>query len=174
PNADRFALLAMEASRTVLEPEPQLSLRFHAGQDPALMAKALDVIGEGRTFPILYDDAVNVPAVMAAFGFSRAEAEQYVPFGCGEYVLEHRSFGTPSGVINLLKALEVTLHDGTDPLTGRSMGLALGRFEDFATFEDLWAAYARQVEHFVAIMAEQEALEYHVAAQEAPFLFHSM
>ena len=174
PNADRFALLAMEASRTVLEPEPQLSLRFHAGQDPALMVKALDVIGEGRTFPILYDDDVNVPAVMAAFGFSRAEAEQYVPFGCGEYALEHRSFGTPSGVINLLKALEVTLHGGTDPLTGRPMGLALGRFEDFATFEDLWAAYARQVEHFVAIMAEQEALEYHVAAQEAPFLFHSM
>ena len=174
PDADRFALLAMEASRTVLEPEPQLSLRFYDGQHPVLMAKALDVIAEGRTFPILYNDDINVPAVTSAFGISRAEAEQYVPYGCGEYILEHRSVGTPSGVINLLKALEVTLHDGTDPLTGEPMGLALGRFEDFATFEDLWAAYTRQVEHFVRIMAEQEALEYRVAAQEAPFLFLSM
>jgi pyruvate-formate lyase len=173
-DADRFALLAMEASRTVLEPEPQLSLRFYEGQHPALVAKALDVIGEGRTFPILYNDDVNVPSVMATFGFSRAEAEQYVPFGCGEYILEHRSFGTPSGVINLLKALEVTLHDGTDPMTGQPMGLALGRLEDFDTFEDLWAAYARQVEHFVRLMAEQEALEYRVAAGEAPFLFLSL
>jgi pyruvate-formate lyase len=173
-HADRFALLAMEANRTVLEPEPQLSLRFHAGQSPALMGKALDVIGEGRTFPLLYNDDVNVPAVMAAFGFPREEAEQYVPFGCGEYVLAHRSFGTPSGVINLLKALEVTLHDGTDPLTGRPMGLALGRLEDFRTFEDLWAAYTRQLEHFVGLMAEQEALEYTVAAREASFLFLSM
>lgn len=173
-DADRFALLAIEASRTVLEPEPQLSLRFYDGQHPALKAKALDVIAEGRTFPILYNDDVNVPAVMAAFGFSRAEAEQYVPYGCGEYVVEHRSVGTPSGVINLLKALEVTLHDGADPLTGEPMGLALGRFEDFATFEDLWAAYARQVEHFVRVAAEQEALEYRVAAREAPFLFLSL
>lgn len=173
-SADRFALLAMEATRTVLEPEPQLSLRFHEGQDPALYQKALDVIAEGRTFPILYNDEVNVPAVMAAFGFGREEAEQYVPFGCGEYILEHRSFGTPSGVINLLKALEVTLRDGTDPMTGREMGLALGRFEDFETFEDLWEAYAAQVEHFVRLMAEQEALAYKVAGREAPFLFLSM
>lgn len=174
PDADRFALLAMEASRTVLEPEPQLSLRFYDGQHPALMDRALDVIAEGRTFPILYNDDVNVPAVMAAFGFSREEAEQYVPYGCGEYVLEHRSVGTPSGVINLLKALEVTLHDGTDPLTGEPMGLALGRFEDLRTFEDLWTAYQQQVEHFVGIMAEQEALEYRVAAREAPFLLLSL
>src|SRR5690606_18028538 len=111
---------------------------------------------------------------MAAFGFDREEAEQYVPFGCGEYVLEHRSVGTPSGVVNLLKALEVTLHGGTDPLTGRPMGLALGRFEDFTTFDDLWTAYAAQVEHVVGLMAEQEALAYRVAAQDAPFLFLSM
>ncbi len=172
--ADRFTRLAMEATRTVLEPEPQLSLRFYDGQDPALFDTALDVIGAGRTFPILYNDDVNVPAVAAAFGVSEAEAEQYVPFGCGEYVLAHRSVGTPSGVLNLLKALEVTLHDGTDPMTGRPVGLARGRFEEFETFDDLWAAYAAQVEHYVARLAEQEALEYAVAAREAPCLLLSM
>jgi pyruvate-formate lyase len=173
-NADRFAMLAMEASRTVEEAEPQLSLRFYAGMNPELMREALDVIGAGRTYPILYNDDVNVPAVMAAFGVGRAEAEQYVPFGCGEYILEHRSFGTPSGVLNLLKALEVTLHDGADRLTGRAIGLALGRLADFATFDELWAAYARQVEHFVRLMAEQQALEYAVAGEQMACLYHSM
>jgi len=33
-NADRFALLAMEASRTVKEIEPQLSLRIYNGMNP--------------------------------------------------------------------------------------------------------------------------------------------
>lgn len=173
-NANRFAMLAMEASRLVLEAEPQLSLRFYDGQDPALYEKALDVIGEGRTFPILYDDEVNIPAVMDAFGFNETQAEQYVPYGCGEYILDHQSVGSPSGVINLLKALEITLHDGVDPQTGKRMGLALGGLEDFQTFEDLWNAYARQVEHHVEIMAEQEALAYQVAGEEAPFLFLSM
>jgi pyruvate-formate lyase len=174
PSADRFAMLALEATRTVLEAEPQLSLRIYQGMDPALMRKALDVIGAGRTYPILYNDDVIVPAVMRAFEVGRAEAEQYVPFGCGEYILDHRSFGTPSGVINLLKALEVTLHNGVDPLTGQPAGLALGRLQDFKTFDELWAAYTRQVEHFVGRLADQEALEYAVAGEQATFLYLSM
>ena len=172
--ADRFGMLAMEASRTVIAIEPQLSLRFYEGQDPALMAKALDVIGEGRTFPILYNDDVNIHAVERAFGFDRATAEQYVPYGCGEYIIEHQSFGTPSAVINLLKALEVTLHNGIDPVTGRKMGLALGEFSDFASFDDLLQAYRMQVEHYVQTLAAHEALEYRVAGHEAAYLYMSM
>lgn len=173
-NADEFALLAMEATRTVHEAEPQLSLRFYDGSNPALMEKAVEVISEGRTFPMLYNDDVNVPSVMEAFGLERKDAEQYVPFGCGEYVIEGRSFGTPSGVINLLKALEATIHNGRDPFTGRQIGLALGSLWDFKSFDDLWDAYARQVEHFVRLMAEQERIEYDVAGQHAPFLYLSV
>ena len=164
--ADRFALLAIRASQTVLEPEPQLSLRLCEGQDASLWDAALDAIGDGRTYPILYNDEVNVPAVMQSLDVGRADAEQYVPFGCGELIVEHRGLGTPSGVLNLLKALEVTLRDGVDPLTGRRIGLALGRLEDFASFDDLWRAYTRQVEHFVRLAADQAALEYCVAGEE--------
>ena len=173
-NADRFAMLAMEVSRTVLEIEPQLSLRFYEGQNTALYEKALDVIGEGITFPILYNDEVNISSVVSAFGFNEKEAEQYVPYGCGEYILEHQSFGTPSGVINLLKALEVTLRNGIDPVTGEVIGLQLGEFDDFKTFDDLWQAYKKQVEFFVDLMAQQEEIEYKVAGESAPFLFMSM
>lgn len=173
-NADKFALLAMEASRTVKEIEPQLSLRVYEGMNPQLMEKALDVIGEGRTYPILYNDDINIKCVQKAFGFSEKEAQQYVPFGCGEYILEHQSFGTPSGVINLLKALEITLHNGVDPLTGKRMGLQLGNFSDFKKFDQLWDAYKKQVEYFVEIMADHESLEYRVAGEQAPFLFMSL
>jgi len=173
-NADRFALYAMEASRTVLEIEPQLSLRLHQHTDPALLEKALDVLAEGRTFPILYNDDVNIGAVQKAFGFSEHEAQQYVPFGCGEYILDHRSFGTPSGVINLLKALEVTLHNGRDPISGEPMGLSLGDPASFDSFNSLFEAYKLQVEDHVRMLADQEALAYKIAANEAGFLFSSL
>lgn len=88
----------MEASRIVAEAEPQLSLRFYEGQNPALMEKALDVIGEGKIYPMLYNDDVNIPAVMHAFNVSREEAEDYCFFGCGEYVLNHRSMGSPTAL----------------------------------------------------------------------------
>ncbi|MEG8989724.1 pyruvate formate lyase family protein [Ignavibacteria bacterium 4148-Me] len=173
-NADKFSLLALEATRTIKEIEPQLSLRIYHGMNPKVYEKALDVIGEGRTFPILYNDDVNIPAIMRAFNFTEKEAEQYVPYGCGEYILEHQSFGTPSGVINLLKALEVTLHNGVDPLTKKVIGLQLGEFNDFKTFDDLWNAYKKQVEFFVDLLAEQEVLEYKIAGEQAPFLLLSM
>jgi pyruvate-formate lyase len=173
-NADRVAMLAMEATRTVLENEPQLSLRFWQGQNPALMEKALTVLGEGRTFPILYNDDVNIPAVMKAFGVSEEEAEEYLPFSCGEYVLNHRSYGSPNGLINLTMALEVTLRGGRSGLTGERIGLDLGGLDRFETFADLFDAYKEQVEFFVGLMAEQEAIEYRVAGQDAPFLLTAM
>lgn len=173
-NADIFAMYALEATRTVLEAEPQLSLRIYKGMNEKVYEKALDVIGEGRTYPIIYNDDVNINSVVKAFNFSELESEQYVPYGCGEYILEHKSFGTPSGVINLLKALEITLHNGNDPVTKKPMGLALGNFEEFTSFHDLWNAYKKQVEHYVRIMAEHEALEYKVAGETAPFLYLSM
>jgi pyruvate-formate lyase len=173
-NADKFALLAMEATRTVFEIEPQLSLRFYKGQNPALMEKALQVIGEGRTYPILYNDDVNIESVKSTMHFDEKTAEQYVPYGCGEYIIEHQSFGTPSSVVNLLKALEVTLHNGIDPLTGKHGGIMPVGINELKTFDDLWNAYTRQVEHFVDLMAEQEVLEYKIAGEHAPYLYMSL
>lgn len=172
--ADPVAFLAIEASRTVKEVEPQLTFRFYEGQNPELMEKALDCIGEGRTYPMLYNDDVNVPAVMDAFQVSFEEAVDYLPLGCGEYVLNHRSFGSPNGIINVLKALEVTMHNGVDPLTGRPMGIKTGRFEDFESFDDFYGAYKEQLAWYIEKLARQEVIEYEVVSKQAPFLFMSM
>ena len=166
-NADRFALLAMEASRTVVETEPQLTLRMYKGMNPALTEKAFSVLGEGRVYPMLYNDDVNVPATAKAFGVSEAEAEGYMPYGCGEYAIDHRSIGSPNCSLNLLKALEAALHDGYDIQTGLRPGLATGPLAAFATFEDLWNAYARQVEHFIAALGKRHVIEYEVERETA-------
>ncbi len=173
-NADRFALLAMEASRIVAEAEPQLSLRFYEGQNPALMEKALDVIGEGKIYPMLYNDDVNIPAVMHAFNVSREEAEDYCFFGCGEYVLNHRSMGSPNGIINLLKALEVTLFNGVDLHDGKEMGEKLGSLADFETFDRLYDAYKKQITRQFEMLAQLEQMEYDECARVGAFLYITM
>ena len=172
--ANEFALLAMEATRTVHANQPQLTLRFHNGQDPRLFDKALTCLAEGRTYPLLYNDDVNVPAVMNAFHVPRDEAEDYVPYGCGEYTFDHKGVGTPSGVLNLGQCLQLALHNGVEPLTKQAMGLRTGDPAGFKTFEDLWAAYAQQVEFVVAPLALQEKIEYQVLGQEAPFTLLSL
>jgi pyruvate-formate lyase len=173
-DADRFAMVAMEATRTVHEIEPQLTLRHYSGQNPELMRKALDVLGEGRTFPMLYNDEINVPAVMHAFNVSREEAEHYFPYGCGEYALEGISFGSPNCSLNLLKCVEIAMRGGVDALTGADLGLKTGRLSEHATFDSFLAAYKRQVEFYVERLAERHAVEYQAERESAAFLFISM
>ncbi len=173
-NADRFALVAMEATRTVIEVEPQLTLRFYRGMNPALMTKALDVIGEGRTFPMLYNDDVNVPAVEHAFGVTRTDAEQYLPYGCGEYAIDHISFGSPNCSLNLLKALEVVLHEGIDIQTGEKIGIVTQPISEFTSFDQLWDAYCAQVAYSVQQLATRHKMEVDLESEEAAFLFVSM
>jgi len=172
--ADRFARLAIEATRRVRLNQPQLTLRFHEGQDPRLWERALDAIGEGCTFPMLYNDDVNVPAVARAFDVPESEAVDYLPYGCGEYVLGSQAVNAPNGVINLLKALELALHGGVDPLTGRKVVDAIPPARTFADFEAVWRAYARVVEQFTAALAVTQKIQYDVVGQEAAFSFFSM
>jgi len=172
--ADRFAMLAMEATRRTAQAEPQLSLRFYEGQDPKLMDKALEVIGEGKLYPMLYNDDVNIPSVEKAFCVSRKEAEDYVFFGCGEYVLNKKSIGSPNGIINLLKALEVTLFDGFDIRDRKDMGLKLGRLTDFDTFKDFYAAYKKQLQYYFRHLATQQRMEYEICAEVGSFLYITM
>ena len=171
--ADRFGLLAIEATRRVHLNQPQLTLRFHENQNPELWEKSILAIAEGCTFPMLYDDAINIPAVTKAFKVSRSLAEQYTPYGCGEYVLSKYSVGTPSGVINLLKALEVALHNGVDPITQRQVVQQVPS-KNIDSFEALWQAYAYVIETHVETLASQQKIEYDVMASEAPLSFISL
>lgn len=173
-NADRLALTALEAACALGETGPQLMVRFHAGQNPALMQKALDVLAEGGAHLILYNDDINVPAVHRAFNVTEAEAEQYLSYGCGAYTLDHLSLGSPNGSLNLLKALEVTITDGRDLLTGGPLGLSTGDFRDFTTFDEFFAAYKQQIEYYVAYLAQRHVLEYRVVRESAIFLYLTM
>lgn len=161
--ADTFALLAMEATRRRHGIVPQLTLRMYEGMDPRLYETALDVIGEGTTFPMLYNDAVNIPAVMDAFGVDEATAQNYVPYGCGEYVLYNQSIGTPSGTINTLFVLNEAIY-------GKNAGL----FLDAPDFESFYTAYLGEVEKIVTCLSLQEKLEYDIMGQECPLLFYSL
>ena len=161
--ADTFALLAMEATRRRKGIVPQLTLRCYEGMDPALYEAALDTIGAGTTFPMLYNDAVNIPAVMDAFGVDEDTARRYVPYGCGEYVLYNQSIGTPSGTINTLFALNEAMY-----------GKNARHFLDAPDFETFYTAYLSEVEKIVTCLAAQEKLEYDVMGQECPLLYFSL
>jgi pyruvate-formate lyase len=176
-HSDPLAVLIMETSNRIREIVPQVALRLYTDQNSDLLKKGLDVLGSGYTYPMLYNDEVNMPAVEKAFGVSPEEAIHAIQYGCGEYVLDHRSVGTPSGIINLLQALIVTLHRGINPVTGAQMGMPLDRYlkyKEFTSYKDLYKAYKEQVEYHVEELAKHEELEYIYAGKDNPYLYTSM
>ena len=151
-NADRFALVAMEATRRFRRVTPQLTLRFSREQDPALMRRAMEVINETGVYPMLYNDDAVVPGVAAALGVSEAEAERYHPLGCGEYMLAGCSPSLLDSGWSIPKSLEAALRNGRS-WTGATLGPASGEAGAFDTFEQLYAAFLAQVRHAAGLAA---------------------
>lgn len=172
--ADRFALLAIEATRKMRLNQPQLTLRLYNGQNPELWERALDAIGEGCTFPMLYNDEVNIPAVEKAFGVERDIATEYIPFGCGEYVLSHYGVYSPNGVMNMLWALDLALRGGRSPDSGKLIVEGIPQTQDIQSFEQLWEAYCKVVDTHMLALAWHERIEYDVTAQQGVFALASL
>lgn len=166
-NANLFAKLALEVQALYNQSIPQLSVRWHDGMPSEIWDKSLEVIGLGSTFPILYNDDVNIPAVAKGFDISISEAEQYVPYGCGEYVIDHASVGSPDAALNVVKALDVTLFNGLDSFTGEKKGLPLGPI--FETFDELKVAFARQIDYHVGMLADAQDRISRVTAKYAAY-----
>lgn len=172
--ADRLAIVIMEASRRFRETVPQLTLRYYSDMDETVFRKAMEVNAEGTTFPIIYSDETNVPAVEKVFGVSHEEAEQYVPFGCGEYVMVGYSVGTPNNGINALKALEIALHNGLDFYQNVPCGEKTGDPAQFDTFEKLYDAVLAQLKPTIDRFAVHKYLNYKIAGENAPYLHLSL
>jgi len=172
--ADLFALLAMDTMERAKLPMPQISLRFYEGQNPLLLKRAYDLTGRGGTFPILYNDDVNIPAVENAYGLDRATAEQYAPFGCGEYMIDSGSCSTPNFIINLAMCLELALNGGR-PLDGEvPLAPDFGSLDRYNSFDELWKGYTRTVGYFLEAGAEAQKSIYETTALECPFSLVSL
>lgn len=175
-SADVYCRLAIQAIEENGDTEPQFTLRIYQGMDSAIWQQALAVIGTGLTYPILYNDDVNIPAVMNAMQVTQPEAEQYVPFGCGEFVLAGRSVGTPNTCINLLKILNISLSGGIDfwDNKAKSGGVVLVPPEQITCFEDVLSNYQRLLDYYINITAQAQALSYRVMNEQVGFLFTSI
>lgn len=167
--ADVFAMLAMETTDSLSLPMPQLSLRFYDGQNPELLEKGYEVISHGKTFPMLYNDEVNIPAVQKAFNVDERTAAQYIPFGCGEYIINHQSCGTPNCIINVAMTLELAMNNGKSIVTGKSWAPDYGSITDCGNFDALWDAYTKTTEYFLEAGALAQDSIYKTSGGECPF-----
>lgn len=173
-NADRFAILAIEATRRLHAVMPVLTLRWTKSQNPILLEKALEAISEGCTYPTLYNDDAYVEGVMNIMHVPYEDAIKYAPLGCGEIILVGCSSGSPNTTMRFLKALEVTLHNGLDGADGKKIGIETGELEEFDTYEKLENAFIEQIKAAIEMEVQLQKWNREVAAKEVDLVMLSL
>ena len=151
--------------------QPSSNLQLSRKTPDALLKHALRVIRKGYGFPSIFNtDSVVEEQVRQGKTLEDARAG-----GCSGCV-ETGAFGKEAyiltGYFNLVKVLELTLHDGVDPRSGQLLGLRTGQPQSFTTFDELLAGFRRQLRHFIEIKMRGNLLieQMYAALMPAPFL----
>ena len=141
--------LILDASSYLKLPQPPLTCMYHDELKGAFLEKVLDCIGTGVGMPQFVNGDVAVTRALDQWGRAGATLEQarrsavgacvgtYVPFETGHPV---------EGQTNLAKCLELALNDGTNPASGIQVGPRTGDPTKFKDFEELYAAFTKQVD----------------------------
>jgi len=151
--------------------QPSSNIQLSRKSSDAFLKHALRVIRNGYGFPSIFN-ADSVVEEQLRQGKSLADARAGGCSGCVEVGAFGKEAYILTGYFNLVKLLELALHSGMDPRTGRQVGPHTGDPAAFFTFDDLYAAFEAQLRHFIGIkMAGNQLIEQMFAnLMPAPFL----
>jgi formate C-acetyltransferase len=151
--------------------QPGSNIQLSRKSPDSFFKHALRVIRQGYGFPSIF----NADAVVLEQLRQGKELEDARAGGCSGCV-EVGAFGKEAyiltGYFNMVKVLEITLHNGVDPRTGRPCGLRTGAPDTFQSFPALFEAWRNQFRHFLEIKLRGNQIIERMYAQlmPAPFL----
>ncbi len=130
--------------------QPNSNVQISRKNPRRFLKRACEISRKGWGQPAFYNTEAIIQELMNA-GKTLEDARKGGCSGC----VETGAFGNEAyilqGYFNLPKIFELTLFDGVDQMTGKQLGPHTGRAEDFQTFDQLWEAYTRQIEHFLSV-----------------------
>jgi len=174
--ANLFAHIAMQVAKDLRFVEPQFTLRVCNDTPESLWDAAMDALGAGATYPTIYNDEINVPAVEFAMRVDAETSEKYLPFGCTEFVLEGQSTGTPNVCMNLLKLFTGFLNGGIDPMDGKQISgpIKVRPLSEYTDFETLYGDFKKLLDYYMDLSIHAQMYSYEVMNKDVSFLFTSI
>ncbi|HEY3352240.1 MAG TPA: pyruvate formate lyase family protein [Polyangia bacterium] len=139
-----WLMLEVIEELNLLEPKP--NVRLHANTPAPLLERVAAMCAAAQGAPVLLNFDEAAMAGLKWAGLPEAELWDYAPVGCLENTRQgdDRS-GTVDVNLNLAKAVELALFQGRDLRTGAQLGPRTPDPLTFRSYEDLWAAFRRQL-----------------------------
>jgi formate C-acetyltransferase len=151
--------------------QPSSSIQVSKKNPDRFVKRAAEIIRTGFGQPSVFNADLVVQEMMRV-GKSLADARDGGTSGCVETGAFGKEAYILTGYFNIPKILELVLHDGLDPRTGRQLGPHTGDPRAFATFDDLFTAFEKQMLHFLDIKVRGNNVieRLYAAYMPAPFL----
>ena len=152
--------------------EPPLSLRVHKGTPDKLWEAAIACTKEVGGIPTLQNDDVIIPTLLAR-GFTIEDARDYCIIGCVEPAGAGNDFPMCGGLgratyLNMGNMITMLINNGKNPLNDSDSGFGTGYLYDYKSFDEVMAAYKKQVEHYVFWHVSMSNLFYTVVRSMMP------
>lgn len=151
--------------------QPSSSIQVSRKNPDRFIKRAGRIIRTGFGQPSVFNADLIVQELVR-MGKTVEDARDGGSSGCVEVGAFGKEAYILAGYFNIPKMLELALHDGFDPHTGRQLGPRTGDPRNFATFEDLFAAFLAQMRHFVEIKVRGNSVieRLYATYMPAPFL----
>ena len=153
--------------------QPNSNVQISRKNPRKFLKRACEISRKGWGQPAFYNTEAIIQELMNA-GKSLEDARKGGCSGC----VETGAFGNEAyilqGYFNLPKVFELTLFNGVDQITGKQLGPKTGEAKDFKTFDQLWDAYTRQIEHFLSVKIQGSNLIEALYAKYMPVPFLSI
>jgi trans-4-hydroxy-L-proline dehydratase len=169
-----------EVSYLVLEVVDELHL-LQPGSNVQLSRRSSDhflkaacrVIRKGYGYPSVFN-ADLIIAEQLRMGKSLEDAREGGASGCIETGCFGKEAYILTGYLNVPKVLELALHGGTDPASGRLLGPRTGDPREFRNFDELYEAFTRQLQYVVDLKIRMNNCIERIFARHAPATFLSV
>lgn len=166
-----YVILDVIEEMRILQPSSMVQIS-KKGPD-RFLKRALKIIKTGFGQPSIFNTDVIIQELVRQ-GKSIEDARCGGASGCVETGAFGKENYTLTGYFNLVKILEITLHNGLDPRTSKNIGIKTGNPADFDSFDELFQAFSRQVNHFINIKITGNNIIERLYAEYIPAPFLSL
>ena len=151
--------------------QPSSNLQLSKKNPDRFLRRGLEIVRKGWGQPSIFNADMVVEELLRQ-GKSVEDARCGGTSGCVETGAFGKEAYILTGYFNLPKVLEITLNNGYDPRTKKHVGIATGDPRTFRTFDELFGAFSKQLEHFldVKIRANNVIERLYAKHMPAPFL----
>jgi len=128
--------------------QPGNAVHISSKTSDRFLHAACKVIRQGHGYPSVFNPDVYVLELLRQ-GKSLQDAREGGCSGCIEVGAFGKEAFLLTGYLNVPKVLEITLNNGTDPVTGKRAGIETGDPLGFTSYQQLYDAFLRQLNFFV-------------------------